>query len=224
MRGTTNIIKVKHRLYYSLRWNCFLFDVDCTMCTNAFYAGIYIHAHTSAAHIELVFCSLPHSHALFAVFAPLPLLAASMADMLMYEHCRMCGILLISYTHIKIFLTCRLHFRLCVLLFVCLLLVCLFSISFAWRKPVFMASVHFFIKRPDKIVSVFLFLFLFGHFLILALALLFVEILIQSFILKHSTSYSINVVYLHTKGTRSSTNQSKKSCNKQQTVNCWNEE
>lgn len=102
MRETTNIIKVKHRLYYSHRWNCFLFGVDCV-----FYNALML---VSPAHIETVS-------------------TASMADMFTYVH-RFGGIPHFNLSH-----SCSLYAHSPV----CLPISCLsLSISFAWRKPVFL--------------------------------------------------------------------------------------
>lgn len=167
-----------------------------------FLCCIHTCTYIGGTHRIRVFCSLPL--ALLAAFAPLPLLAASMADMLMYEHRRSDGILLIPHTHTHT----RTYkcFLLVAFVFVCAFC-CLFayflSVSFRFRlreenRFLWHLSTSL-LRDPTKLFQCSFFFYfstvIFSFFLSISCV---VEILIQSFILKHSTSYSISVVSLYT--------------------------
>lgn len=118
IRKITNIIKVKHRLYYSLQWNCFLLNV---MLVSTYIESSVSHSATNDDGRYVVFFDASiHVYTLY-------------------------NALWNSSSSCVFFLLVAFIFTLCVL-FVCLPISCLsLSISFAWKKPVFIASVYFFL-------------------------------------------------------------------------------
>lgn len=150
-RNNKNIIKVKHRLYYSLRWNCFLFR-----CVVVF---VYVRCY----HVFfLLFCKYwyRNRHTSTDSWEGLSAAAASMADMF--------------YTHSMEFfflILLPLSFSLCVLLSM-FWFAYFSSVSFDFvcvKKTGFhgicLNFFFFFIWEPKQVVSVCVF-FTFGRWLV----------------------------------------------------------